>query len=60
MWMGAADTHLNALDRVQQRACKMIGDGVKLDTLTHRRKVGALTYLYKLKAGAQNSIDVAA
>ena len=48
-WMGAAPTHLSALDAVQASALKLIGDdGLELDTLEHRRKVGALTYLYKL------------
>ena len=48
-WMCAADTYLGALDRVQRRAQRTIGDGADLDPLAHRRKVGALSYLYKLQ-----------
>ena len=48
--MGAAPTHLHSLDAVQASAEKLIGDGgPELDSLDHRRRVGALTYLYKLQ-----------
>ena len=49
-WMGAAPSHLASLDAVQQSAIKLIGaNGPDLDSLDHRRRVGALTYLYKLQ-----------
>ena len=49
-WMGAAASHLETLDAVQASAVKLIGDdGLAIDTLSHRRRVGALTYLYKLQ-----------
>ena len=49
-WMGAAPSNLGLLDEVQQAAEKLIGpDGPILDTLDHRRRVGALSYLYKLQ-----------
>ena len=52
-WMCAADTYVGALDGVQRRAGRAIGEGIVLDSLAHRRKVGALTYLYKLQCGDQ-------
>ena len=49
-WMGAAPSHLEHLDAVQRAAAHLIGeDGPELDSLDHRRRVGALTYLYKLR-----------
>ena len=48
-WMGEARTHLLSLDRVQRGGQRMIEEEVVLDSLDHRRKVGALTYLYKLQ-----------
>ena len=48
-WMCAADTYLVALDGVHRRASRAIGEGIVLDSLAHRRKVGALTYLFKLQ-----------
>ena len=49
-WMGAAPSHLEHLDAVQRAAAHLIGeDGLELDSLDHRRRVGALTYLYKLR-----------
>ena len=48
--MGAASTHLESLDAVQTSAENLIGaGGPELETLDHRRRVGALTYLYKLQ-----------
>ena len=48
--MGAAPSHLAQLDAVQTSAEKFIGPGgPELDSLEHRRRVGALTYLYKLQ-----------
>ena len=50
-WMGAAQTNLKRLDRVQEAAALIIGAGADtLDSLEHRRRVGALAYLYKLKS----------
>ena len=49
-WMGAAPSHLKLLDDVQESAVKLIeAGGPELDTLDHRRRVGALAYLYKLQ-----------
>ena len=49
-WIGAAPTPLAALDAVQHSIEKMIDDDeLVLDSLDHRRRVGALTYLYKLQ-----------
>ena len=47
-WMGAAETHLQQLNRVQRRALHIIGAGTWLPSLTHRRLVAACTLLYKL------------
>jgi len=50
VWMGAADCHLAQLDAVQEEAARIIGPAASaLDSLDHRRRVGALTYLYKLQ-----------
>ena len=49
VWLGAAPTHLNKLDRVQLRALKIIGPTSALQTLHARRIVAAATYMYKLK-----------
>ena len=47
-WLGASQSTLNQLDRVQHRALKLIGPGSYLPSLTVRRQVAALTFLYKL------------
>ena len=50
-WMGAAQTNLKRLDRLQEAAALIIGaEADTLDSLGHRRRVGALAYLYKLKS----------
>ena len=50
-WMGAAQTNLKRLDRVQEAAAFIIGaEADTLDSLEHRRSVGALAYLYKLQS----------
>ena len=49
VWMGAASSHLAKLDKVQQRAMRMIGRGTLLPSLEIRRTVAALSYLYKLQ-----------
>ena len=42
-WMGAAQTNLKRLDRVQEAAALIIGaEADTLDSLEHRRRVGAL------------------
>ena len=58
-WMASAQCHLNLLDRVQRRAMRLINEQAQLqpqhqgvdqcpiDTLEHRRRVGALTVLHK-------------
>jgi len=51
VWMGAAACHLEQLDEVQELAARIIGPSASsLDSLDHRRRVGALTYLYKLQS----------
>ena len=47
-WMGACESSLKQLDRVQHRALRLIGPGVVLPQLSHRRMVSALCYMYKL------------
>ena len=47
-WMSAAPTYLHRLDRLQERAMRTIGPDVFVDGLDHRRRVGAITYLFKL------------
>lgn len=48
VWMGATATHLSTLDSIQQRASKIIGPAARLPSLSSRREVKALSYLYKL------------
>ena len=45
VWMGAP---CHILDRVQKRALKIIGPGLWLPSLHHRRMVAAQTVLFKL------------
>ena len=47
-WMGASESSLKQLDRVQHRALRLIGPGAVLPHLSHRRMVGTLCYMYKL------------
>ena len=47
-WMGAAETHLQQLNRVQRRTLHIIGASTWLPSLTHRQLVAACTFLYKL------------
>ena len=47
-WMGAANSHLQSLDRVQRKALAIIGPDALLQSLAARRQVYALTYMYKL------------
>jgi len=48
VWMGAPAGHLGRLDRIQRRAINIIGPSVVLQSLDIRRRVSALTYIYKL------------
>ena len=48
VWMGAAHTNLQLLDRVQHKAMHIIGPNILLPSLAARRHVAGLTYLYKL------------
>lgn len=49
VWMGAASSHLLKLDKVQRRALHIIGPQTLLPSLSVRRTVSAMTYLYKLQ-----------
>ena len=49
VWIGTAQSHLQALDCIQRKAMKFIGVQTLLPTLATRRLVSALTYLYKLQ-----------
>ena len=49
-WMSAAPLHLKKLDKIQRRALRLVQDAPTfphLDSLEHRRDVGALTVLHK-------------
>ena len=48
-WMGAAESNLNKLEQVQARALRTCDKKVSIDSLCHRRKVSAASYLFKLK-----------
>ena len=52
--MGASETHLRKLDAVQTAALALVGPAAaalpNLDSLAHRRMVGALAYLFKLRS----------
>ena len=52
-WGGAAKKHLSLLDRVQERAARLITDDdagrESLHSLQHRRDVAGLTVLYKVQ-----------
>ena len=47
-WMGASATTLGLLDSVQRRALHVIGPQYCLSSLSHRRNVAALSYIFKL------------
>ena len=53
-WMGAADSHLHKLDRVQRRA-ESIGN-FTTDTLAARREVAALSFALKLMDGQARGV----
>ena len=49
-WMSSAPTHLRKLDKIQRRATHLLQDTTsppQLDSLEHRRDVGALTVFHK-------------
>ena len=49
-WMSSAPTHLRKLDKIQRRAMHLLRDTTSpphLDSLEHRRDVGALTVFHK-------------
>ena len=48
VWMGASATTLGLLDTVQRRALHIIGPQYCLSSLSHRRNVAALSYIFKL------------
>ena len=48
VWCSAADTHLKLLDRVVSGACCIAGGLLNCD-LSHRRSVGVLCMLYKIR-----------
>ena len=50
IWAGASRSSLDYLDRIQERAKRLIGDdevSSSLSPLGHRRHVGCLTLLYR-------------
>ena len=50
-WMGAAQSNLKRLDRFHDAASLIVGEEVtSLDSLEHRRRVGAIRYLYKIQS----------
>ena len=49
VWIGAAQSHLQAPDRIQPKAREIIGDQTLLPTLATRHLVSALAYLYKFQ-----------
>ena len=53
-WMEAAEPHLRKLDAVQNAAFARLGPAAaelpNLNSLAHRRMVGALAYLFKLQS----------
>ena len=55
LWDGSAKYQLAALDSVERRAKRLIGDvklvNAKLHSLTHRRKVACLSVFYRLYFG---------
>eukprot|EP00117_Sycon_ciliatum_P048285 scpid106484/ scgid34395/ len=48
VWQGAARSNLAKLDRIQQRCMRSIGAGTMLPSLSVRRQVSGLCYLFKL------------
>ena len=50
VWIGATKTSLGQLDAVQRQAIHVIGQNTLLQSLSARRQVAALCFLYKLQA----------
>ena len=50
IWMGGGEVGLDRLDRIQVRATRIIGhtEGIKLQSLAHRRGVAALCVMHRL------------
>ena len=54
LWRGASNHSLNALDAIQRRAIRLIGDPAltdTLDSLAHRRSVSALFLFHRYYRG---------
>jgi len=49
VWMGTAPGNLARLDRVQESASALIGPAAPLQSLSHRRAIAALCYIYTLQ-----------
>ena len=50
IWAGSHTTHLNGLDKLQQK-CRRLFPSIAVDNLNHRRKVSSLTLLYQIAHG---------
>jgi len=58
LWIGAPPTTLNLVERLQKKAFRLIGDvniTNQIDSLEHRRKVGAVTLFYRYFYGQCSS-----
>ena len=58
LWVGAPPSTLNLVERLQKKAFRLIGDTTitnRIDTLDHRRKVGAVTLFYRYFYGRCSS-----
>ena len=55
VWCSAADTHLELLDRVVSGVCFLAG-GVLNCNLSHRRSVGVLCMLYKIRCNPMHPL----
>ncbi|XP_045508843.1 uncharacterized protein LOC123704508 [Colias croceus] len=55
LWAGSAKTHLGALESMERRACRIIGDPSLirrgLQSLDHRRQVACLSVFYRIHFG---------
>ena len=50
-WGGAAPHHLSQLDKIQRRALALIDPGVVVDSLSLRRTISGICFIYKLMCG---------
>ena len=58
LWVGAPPSSLNLVERLQNKAFRLIGDiniTNRIDSLDHRRKVGAVTLFYRYFYGQCSS-----